>query len=310
MSNYDSNGRLKIIISSPTASSSPTGSNIYITGSLVASGITSLNFSSSFLIPSASNINNVVTVSYNPKPIYAVSGFKSDATAVDARFYYHPVYSVLTGSVSQNFMIAALFQQQYLGAGFATVVSKYDMLLSDGYYIMSPNGDYADDYIRVGHGTGGGTLERSLPFGTSGKWILAVASYDNLGSAMYLWVNGRYGGTIATRPDFVDYVPFMIGACGDQNITSASRNADNSLLVSAVAINTASSNINDTDHFLFFRKCFEAGDIVQDSTMNWHHLWSVKQNPPGATWTAAVGNLNLTRTGSLINITQSNPRWF
>lgn len=299
---YDSNGRLKITLSGSAL-------NVYSTGTLVAQNVQSLNFSSSFFTTNITNTNNIVTVSYEPRTILGVSGFKHHSAGTDAAYYFAPNYNTLTGTNTGPWMVAVLYKVLFYDEP-ASLVSKYNNTTSEGWRVINLGYDYAAQSCGYGQTNVNNFARRDFGFPGEDKWILAVGCSD--ATTLYLYINGTNAasvnpgiGAIATN------VPFMIGANGASAATSGSATSGGgTVIISAVAINTASYNLFARNQYNFYRSCYNAGDIVQDSTMNWHHIWSVRQNPPTATsWPATVGNVNLITTGVLTIITDSNVHW-
>lgn len=303
---YDSSGRLKVTF--PGASSSA-GINVYNTGTLITAGAVGLNFTSSYLGTTITTANNIVTVSYDPRTILGVSGFKHSSAGTDGAYYFAPNYNSLTGSTTEAQMIAVLYKVLYYDAG-ASLVSKMDSDTGQGWRLVSHGYEYAAQSCGYGVTALNGYARRDFGFPGEDKWILAVGCSDS--TTLYLYINGTAAASIFSPiGSVVNNVPFMIGANGTTAATSGSENSgDGTVVIAAVAINTGSYNLFARNQYSFYKKCNEAGDIVQDDTMDWHHIWSVKQNPPNSsTWPATVGNIDLITTGVLTFVTDSHAHW-
>lgn len=301
---YDSNGRLKITLSGSA------GITVYNTGTLVTAGVSAINFSSSYLTTNIRNTNNILTVSYEPKTILAISGFKHDQTGVDAAYYFAPNFNSITGTNTGPQMIAVLYKVLYYDVP-AALVSKYNSNTNQGWKMVSHGYEYAAQSAGYGPSVATTYARRDFGFPGEDKWILAVGCSDS--TDIYLYVNGTQASTVANPLiAVVTDVPFMIGVNGNDfgTVSGSDNSGDGNIMISAVAVNTASYNLFARQQYNFYKKCHEAGDIVQDAAMDWHHIWSVKQNPPNATsWPATVGNLNLVTTGVLTPVTDSNVHW-
>lgn len=312
MSLYDSNGRLKITLSAPT-SSTTSGVSIYENGTLIGSGITGINFidqgdSHATLATSGST---GVTVTFSHTPIMALSGFRSDLNGVTNVHYFAPNWSTLTGSTTQNFMVACLYKRKYHDVRADIVGKGFEG--TDGWNLVSPGNDNANAAFKAQAGTLF-SAERQFGFPGDDKWIFAVANYSPTDNYIYVYINGEYAAGVAWTVGSMNTTdPFVVGAQAFTGfVPSGSQFGSQAILISAVAMRTASMNLNYEDNYNYFQAVKEAGDIVGDSRFGWDHIWSVKRNTPGATWTAASGNINLIRhgTGSYLTIvTDSNPRW-
>lgn len=309
MSSYDSQGRLRVVFSSGSTGGS-SGISVYNTGSLIASGVTSINISSSFFTTTVTNVNNVVTISIDPRTIVGISGFKHDAAGTDAAYYFASDYNTLSGTNTGIQMIAVLYKVLYYDEP-ASLVSKYNTTTSQGWRMVSLGYNYAAQSCGYGETSVNDFARRDFGFPGEDKWILAVGCSD--ASGLYLYINGTSAGSVGPGIGaIVTNVPFMIGANGTSTTSGSANSGAGTVIISAVAINTASYNLFARNQYNFYKACYEAGDIVQDSSMDWHHIWSVKQNPPTSTsWPATVGNLNLLTTGSarLTLITDRYPHW-
>lgn len=316
MSSYDANGRLKITLTGATGSTSAStgssGVSVYHSGALVLSNATSINFtelSGTGLIYSASiSGSSGVSVSVKPMPVMAITGFHNTNTHGYGSYYFAPNYSSLPGGGSGTgvHMIAALWKRKHYDSDLNTLAGHYDWNSGVGWYIYSVQTSVGGTNL-----IGEGNVDVSFPAYSNDKWILQISTYDGISFTFSTFLNGQlHANGAAGDPGIVSTTPFIIGALGNSGATSGSRSGTPAVEIAAVAFCSSSINENLEDHIAYYNKCVAAGDIVQDSTMNWDNLWSVKQNAPGATWAPAVGSITLLRTGSLAIVTDSNPKWF
>jgi hypothetical protein len=303
---FDENGRLKVTFAGPTGSSFP----VYENGTLISANVTGINF-----VDSTDSLFNVTlsgtiaVVTHQRTPIMALSGFKDSGKPDGADFYYLPNYSQLTGSTSDSWMVGAIFKRKWSNPA-GMVVSKWNNTTNQGWFLRSPgwaNSNASVEVGRVGNAPFVANRQLSFPIGDN-YWIYAIGIFNPGVPEIALYINGQFAvqafGTITPTTD----VPLIVGAGGISTV-SGSVEGQEEILISAIAIKTGSA-ITDSEILVnHFNECKDAGDIITGSLINWDHIWSVKQNTPGATWADSVGTLSLVRTGSLLVVTDSNPRW-
>lgn len=308
---FDSNGRLKITLSAPTGSTS-SGVSVYENGTLVSSNVTNINFidQDDSHATVATSGSTGVTVTFSHTPIMAVSGFRSDINGVTNAHYFAPNVSTLTGSTTVNFMVACLYKRKYHDVRADIVGKGYEG--TDGWNLVSPGNDNVNAAFKAQAAIT--TTERQFGFPGDDKWVFAIANYSPPDNYIYVYINGDYAAGVSWTPGSMNTTdPFVVGAQAYTFVNpSGSQFGHPAILISAIAIRTASMNLNYQDNYDYFQSVKEAGDIVGDSRFGWDHIWSCKRNTPGATWTAASGSINLIRhgTGSFLTVvTDSNPRW-
>ena len=311
MPSFDSNGRLRVTFAGSSGSSASSGVSILQNDTLIATGITHINFAdesdNNFVVTLSGSSG--VTVKNMHTAIMALTGFQDSGKTGGADFYYAADYAFATGSTTQNFMVGALFKRKY-SAAHAGVVTKYQLAANQGWYLSSPGNDFINPSVEAGRATGANVATRQLSFPSGDdSWILAIGVWDNTSPQIDLWINGQNAAsTLFALNATSSAVPLIVGAFGTAG-TSGSARGESTILISGVSIRTGAFVSSAEAHWQYYIECKHAGDLVQSSLMGWDHLWSVKQNTPGATWSPAVGSVSLIRTGSLTVVTDSNPRW-
>jgi hypothetical protein len=274
-------------------------------GSMSASNVTSITFSGSFLTASSPNSSNM-TVQYSPNaPIMYISGFRGSATPSERNLYLVTSSGFFSGS--ETFMCTAL----YMEAHHATRTHLAGVSIGPGVancWTLETVGDLYGDAGRGGSFIDGYQLTRAGGNPYCGKWH--VITLIKVGLDYQIFLDGGGGGqftTIPIEPAWTTAVSFSIGVPNGGDLAG-----DCPGFVSAVAIKTASFVPQDAKIIgELHSRIIRDGDIRQGSigNENWNHIWSVKQNTPGATWRDAVGVMHLNRSGTLSILTESNPRW-
>jgi hypothetical protein len=177
-----------------------------------------------------------------------------------------------------------------------------------GSWTLETAGGVWGDAGRGGIWVDGWQLTRAGGNPYCGKWH--VLTLIKVGLDVTLFLDGGGGSqytSIGAEPTWTTAVNFSIGVA---NAGDAAGNFPG--FVSAVALKTASFIPQDGKTLgELHARIIQDGDIRQGSIpgQNWDHIWSVKQNTPGATWRDSVGAMHLNRSGTLSILTESNPRW-
>lgn len=304
---FNSSGSLKVSLS-PTSSAGASPLTVIVSGShgsVNASNVTTLTFSGSFLTAS-SPATDAVTIKYTSNaPIMYLSGFRGSATESERNLYMVTSSGFFSGS--EIFMCSVLYSEAYhgnrthlAGVSHGTFGGANDW----GIETFGNNG--------ATNGTAGAfvdvhTIQKlgGLPY--CGKWF--IFTMYKVGTEIGMYLNGG-GGLVTTTLLGSDYlwstdVSYSIGVANNGNMANSFPS-----FISAVALKTASFVPQDGKTIgEFHERVIRDGDIVQDSIMNWDHIWSVKQNTPGAVWRDSVGAMHLNRSGTLSILTESIPRW-
>jgi hypothetical protein len=306
---FDSSGRLKLVNNSSTGSPLTVRASGAF-GAVSASSVSTLTFSGTFLTASNATSGEVIVSYFNNPPIMYLSGFRSDTTTPANRNLYLVTSSGFF-SGSERFMCSVLYSNPWPAtapdstclAGCAT--SPY--ATAGDWKMLSLGSEVFDDdqfWFSTGLNEGGASPGLS-PFG---KWHIAYAFYSideinqgylNLDAAAPPYIFG------VAAPTWTTTISFSIGGFGN----GATYDGGGPTRIAAVALATASYVVDKETLFRYFQQVYRDGDIRQNGIMNWDHIWSVKQNTPGATWRDAVGVMHLNRSGTLTIGTESNPRW-
>lgn len=306
---FNNSGSLKVALT-PTASAGASALTVRVSGTLGStsvSNVTSLTFSGSFLTASSPASNSMIVHYFPAAPIMYLSGFRGSASSSDQNLY------IVTGSPgtafsgSEVFMVSALYMEsQYTEITHLAGVAYDGYAIANNWAIISSGGEFSD----AGSGTGYVDSHTATKLGGKpycGKWH--VITMFKVGTELGVYLDGGGGLTTANLVSW-DYpwitdVSFSIGV--SHNGTAPGYFPG---FIAAVALKTASFVPQLGPTFAAYHERVRLdGDIKQDSTMNWDHIWSVKQNTPGATWRDAVGNFHLGLVGTLSILTESNPRW-
>lgn len=294
---FDSFGRLKIV-SNPILT-------VRATGSIVAEDVSEINFSGSFL-NAVKTAEGIVNVSYTPNaPIMALSGFRASTTPSEQNYYQCTASGFFVGDTS--FMCSVLYcvpwqeiRTQLAGVSDGNYTAGNNWLIADlGLDFATPNVGSVIDFV---------SIEKTAGFPYWGKWH--VATMYKAGTELGIFLDGG-GGLVtvggAATPAWHTAISFSIGVANNGNGTGIIQHYP--ALISAVALRTGSYVSDAPTISSFHEQVVRDGDIRQHTGMGFDHIWSVKQNTPGATWRDAVGAFHLNRSGTLSIITQSNPRW-
>lgn len=348
MTNYDKYGKLLVSTSGKKIEVRQTGSIVTISASHLdfynatvtknGTGVsitTSIEVqqSGSVVVPSSSfinfatgsNLNNGsglfvsstgagATVKLGVPTIYALSGFRSSDTLSQRNFYVATSSNFFSGS--NIFCFAALVRHNYFGPK-AFVCGTTEDFGSNGWSLWCQGEDlsiidtpgWSSRFYVSGNGQDTPLGADFFDFPPSNKkWALLYYYIDTIADT----INGARNGDV-TAPITAggsSFKPsksssrFSIGASSTGSI-----GGNNTIEIAAVAILTASVITNNASIADMFQACYDAHDIVSTSAFQWDHLWSVKQNPPGQEWINSTGNGNLTRSGSMLITTSSNPLW-
>lgn len=310
MTQYDKNGRLKITLSS-TGSSGAGSLAVRASGALgsvSATAVTTLTFSGSFLTASNPTSGQVSVSYFETAPIMYLTGFRCSSTnPADHNFYIVTSSGFFSGS--ENFMCSVLYSSPWpsvnttLLAGNAIQPTGY---ASDWKLIVWGTDWYTDDSLGVD--IGNWTVLLAPGVSAFNKWHIAYMYYSinevNQGNVFLDHAGPDYQFGVSP-PTWHTEVSFSIGGYGNgftQNGTYDTR-------IAAVALATGSYVKDKETLARYFQQVVKDGDIRQNGIMNWDHIWSVKQNTPGAVWRDAVGSFHLNRSGTLTIGTESTPRW-
>jgi hypothetical protein len=240
-----------------------------------------------------------------------LSGFRSDSTTPANRNLYLVTSSGFF-SGSERFMCSVLYSNPWPSFGadstcLAGVAASPPAVAGD-WKLVSRGTDYYDDDTTVfSVDAYDGILAPGIsPFG---KWHIAYGYYSidevNQGFMSLDAAAPTYFFGVSPAPTWTTTVSFSIGGFGN----GTTYDGGGPTRIAAVALATASYVSDPEKLFRYFQQVIRDGDIRQNGIMNWDHIWSVKQNTPGATWRDSVGAMHLNRSGTLTIGTESNPRW-
>lgn len=310
MTSYDKNGRLRITLSS---TGSTGGGSLAVRasgalGSVSATNVTTLTFSGSFLTASNPNSGQVNVSYFENAPIMFLSGFRCSSTN-PAHHNFYIVTSSGFFSGSENFMCSVLYSSPWPSQNTTHLAGNGTgptATLSEWKLIAWGTDWYTDDSLGVDIGSWTALIAPGAS--AFNKWHLAYMYYSvneiNQGKALLDQPGADYDFGVSV-PTWNTTVSFSIGGYGNgftQDGTFDTR-------IAAVALATGSYVKDKETLFRYFQQVVKDGDIVQNGIMNWNHIWSVKQNTPGAVWRDAVGSFHLNRSGTLTIGTESTPRW-
>lgn len=300
MASFDDNGRLKVIFEPSTVPLAVRASGAL--GTVSDSNVSTLVFSGSFLSASSPS-NGQVIINYAPNaPIMYVSGFRGSATPSERNLYMVTSSGFFVGA--DTFMCSALFcipfqdNQTHIAGNSAGGFGAVDnwSLTDQGFNYANPVVGVEIDFVTT-------ILQVAFPYW--GKWHIATMYKNGTDLRVFVdqqGVGGGVGG--AATPAWHTAISFSIGVSNNGATVGFAPG-----LISAVALRTGSAVTSKTSISRFHSQVVLDGDIRQHSEMGWDHIWSVKQNTPGASWRDAIGAFHLNRSGTLTILTESNPRW-
>ena len=307
MTSFDSNGRLKVFLNSSTSSAgAPLAVRASSSMGIVSdTNVNTLVFSGSYMSASSPAAGQVIITCAPEAPIMYLSGFRGSSVESERNLYMVTSSGFFVGA--EDFMCSALYcvrwqdAMTHLAGNNAGAYGSADSwsLTDQGYNYASPT---------VGAEIAFVTSQKTAAFPYWGKWHIATMYKSGTNLGVFVDEQGiaaAAGG--AATPAWHTDISFSIGFSNNGDSGGAAVYAPG--LISAVALKTGSAVDSAGIIARFHRQVVLDGDIKQNTEINWDHIWSVKQNTPGASWRDSVGSFHLTRSGTLSVLTETLPRW-